>query len=394
MINKEIAALFCAGLIQGISLVAFPAASTILTDPDLFDFSSTDYGSLFIPQAFFSIVAAACNPALNNRFRSKSVFLLGLIANMLSMIFLALSALFVNQHSLAYLILITATTCLGLGFGLLVPTLNLMAALLKPKNVNSILLFLNALLGVGTALAPIFISLFVHAGFWWGLPCILAWLFLFLFIWSQTLALPGGNLNLLSKIPSFHIPTRFWIFGIFALLYGIIETLNGNWLSIYMKKNLGASLEIQSLALTAFWGMVTFGRVFYSLMEKYVSERFAFQISPFISAVAFLMIASLKPGSEYWAIAAFGLTGFGCSTLLPLIISFGDKQLGVIASYIPGMVISCYLLGYGIAAFGVGPLEEMEHLSLEKVYVIGAAIAFILGLMSLVIVKTKKEPSI
>lgn len=32
------------------------------------------------------------------------------------------------------------------------------------------MLVLNALLGLGTALAPVFVAVFVGLGFWWGLP--------------------------------------------------------------------------------------------------------------------------------------------------------------------------------------------------------------------------------
>jgi fucose permease len=387
--NKEIGAIYSAGLVQGVVLVAFPAASTIITSPHAYNFSSTAYGSLFIPQALLSIAASALNPALCRKIGSKKVFLLGLTANLISMLLLALSWIAMKDQALSYPMLLIATGSLGLGFGLLVPTLNGMAALLKPEKIDSLLLMLNALLGVGTALAPLFISLFVVIGFWWGLPTLLVCSLIALLLYSYPLALPGGKITISSK-SSLDIPERFWIFAAFALLYGIIETLNGNWVSIYMSKHLHADIKIQSMALTAFWGMVTFGRLFFSAIQKFFREQLAFQISPFISAAAFLIIAYLPQGAEYWAIAAFGLTGLGCSTLLPLIISFGSKQLKSIAASIPGMIISFYLLGYGIAAFGVGPLEEMAHLDLRMIYAIGALVAFILGLISLVIIQTKK----
>ena len=36
---------YAAGLVQGIVLVTFPAASTIFTDPDEYDLSSSQYGA-------------------------------------------------------------------------------------------------------------------------------------------------------------------------------------------------------------------------------------------------------------------------------------------------------------------------------------------------------------
>ena len=64
---------------------------------------------------------------------------------------------------------------------------------------------------------------------------------------------PGG-----AKPP---LPARFWVYAGFAVLYGICETLNGNWSQLDMTSELGASTTEAALALTAFWAMVTVGRV-------------------------------------------------------------------------------------------------------------------------------------
>ncbi len=46
------------GLVQGIALVTFPAASTIFTSPTSYDLSSSQYGALFIPQMGTAIAAS------------------------------------------------------------------------------------------------------------------------------------------------------------------------------------------------------------------------------------------------------------------------------------------------------------------------------------------------
>lgn len=392
MINKNFFSIYSAGLLQGIALVAFPAASTILTNASQYDLTRTAYGALFIPQAILSIFFSACNPHLIKCFGVKCIFLFGLIANICAMSMLAVSPLIMDKHAAVYLLLLFSTGFLGLGFGLTVPTLNGTAALLHPSNVNSTLLVLNALLGTGTALAPLLISFFARNGMWWGLPLSCAVLLSALLVFSLYLNLPLKESAIVSTSVVKKITASFWLFAAFAFLYGIIETLNGNWVSIYMSDHLQASLKMQSLALTAFWGMVTFGRVFYAALGKIIKEQLVFQISPFISSLAFIFIALLSPGSEYSAIAAFGLTGFGCSTLLPLVIGFGSDQLKTLAMAIPGMIISFYLLGYGTAAFGVGPLQDLAHISLQVVYGWGAFVALILGIVSFFIVqKTTKQ---
>ena len=55
------------------------------------------------------------------------------------------------------------------------------------------------------------------------------------------------------------IPRRYWVYAGFAVLYGICETVNGNWSQLDMTSELGASTTQAALALTAFWGMVTSG---------------------------------------------------------------------------------------------------------------------------------------
>ena len=87
---------------------------------------------------------------------------------------LVLSQIAIGHGSLAYLTLLLATTSLGLGFGLTVPALNTLAASFFPERVDSAVLILNALLGLGTALAPVFVALFTGLGFWWGLPLCVA----------------------------------------------------------------------------------------------------------------------------------------------------------------------------------------------------------------------------
>ena len=114
--------------------------------------------------------------------------------------------------------LLVATTSLGIGFGLTVPALNTFAAAFFPQKVDSAVLALNALLGLGTVLAPVFVAVFVGLGIWWGLPVLAVVLLLGL----PCSACPcrfkrrqarrhnerGGKTAL---------PARFWVFAAFAL---------------------------------------------------------------------------------------------------------------------------------------------------------------------------------
>jgi MFS family permease len=170
--RAEVRVVYAAGLAQGVALVTFPAASTVFTATDEYDLTSTQYGAMFLPQVVTAITGALLGSRLTRRIGAKRVYLTGLAAGLTAMVLLGVSALFEDNHSVAYPILLIATAFLGAGFGLTVPTLNTFTAQFHPDAVDRSVLVLNALLGLGTALAPVFVAIFVGLGFWWGLPVV------------------------------------------------------------------------------------------------------------------------------------------------------------------------------------------------------------------------------
>ena len=385
--RAENSVVYAAGAVQGIVLVTFPAASTIFTDPDEYDLSNTQYGVLFLPQVATAIVASLLGAALSRRLGTKKVYLAGLACGLISMLLLILSTFFESNTSAAFPVLLVATAFLGAGFGLTVPSLNTMTAAFHPVAVASSVLVLNALLGVGTALAPVIVAIFVGLGFWWGLPLTSAVLIFLLLLRSLPLPLRTEAPGAVGAVPSTPgIPGRFWVYAGFAVLYGVCETVNGNWSQLDMTSELGASTTQAAIALTAFWAMVTVGRVFFAAVDRWLPLRTTYHALPFLLAGAFVLISLLPDGSPAAGIAAFALAGLGCSALLPLTIGFGQDELSAFAAGLAGGVIACYQLGYGIAAFGVGPLLD-NGISLSTVYAVSAGIAVALGIASFAVTR-------
>jgi len=100
----------------------------------------------------------------------------------------------------------------------------------------------------------------------------------------------------------------------------------------------------------------------------------------------------LPRGSADAGIAIFALAGLGCSALLPLTISFGEEDLAVMSAAVAGGIIAFYQLGYGIAAFGTGPLVD-AGVSLSAVFGFTAIVAAALGVLSFVVAPARPRPA-
>jgi fucose permease len=383
--SAEVRVLDAAGVVQGITLVTFPAASAILTSPTGYDLSSSRYGAMFLPQVVLAIAAALLGPGLAHRITLKRVLLLGLLANVASMALLLVSAA-VQTGPAAYPLLLASTAFLGLGFGLTVPALNTFVATYRAEQADRAVLVLNALLGLGTALAPVFVAAFDGVGAWWGLPVLSTALLVVLLLTCLRLPLelpaPTGS----ERRTRGAVPARFWLFAAFAVLYGVCETMSGNWSTLYMTGSLGSSTTQASVALAGFWAMVTVGRVLFAAVQRWVPSRVTYHVLPFVVAVSFVVVASLGRGDAGAGIATFALAGLGCSALLPLTISLSQAQLRTMATAAAGATIACYQVGYGLAAFGVGPVVDAGH-SLAGIFRISAVVAVVMGVVSFAVAR-------
>ena len=252
---------------------------------------------------------------------TKRVYLLGLACTV-AMVLLLASTLVKSHQPVAYPSLLAATAFLGAGFGLAVPVLNTYTSVFHPGRVDRAVLVLNALLGLGTALAPVLVAIFVGLGFWWGLPIVST-----------------------------------------VLLVGLLLVS----LRLLLRAEVGTPAAQASLALAAFWTMVTVGRVLFAAIGKWLTRPHAIA-----------------------GIAVFALAGLGCSALLPLTISFGEEDLTAISAAMAGGVIALLPARYGIAAFGVGPLKD-AGISLSALFGFTAIVAAVMGLLSFFVVRRRPD---
>jgi MFS family permease len=371
---------YAAGLVQGVALVTFPAASSVFLDPSTYGLTSTQYGWMFLPQVVLAIIASLLGANLATRFGAKRLLRAGLAGNLVAMILLVFSRSLTSDQTVAYAVLLVATGFLGAGFGLAVPALNTFAAVFHEEQADRAVLTLNALSSVSGPRSPRSSSRLRRARVLVGTPGAGRDLSRRPRDRERAMALDGGVRHE-GERARVRVPSRFWLFAAFALLYGVAETMNGNWAEVDMTRNLGASPTTASIALTAFWGMVTVGRVLFAAMQDRFPTSRAYHLLPFVLAAAFVVVALLPEGAPRLGVVAFGIAGLGCSALLPLTISFAQEQLATIAASVAGGVIAFYQVGYGFAALGTGPLVD-AGVSLSAVFGATAVVALALGALS------------
>jgi fucose permease len=292
--------------------------------------------------------------------------------------------LLLDAPDLAFPVLLVATAALGFGFGATVMALNTYAEAFFPAAVDRAVLVLNALLGVGTALAPVLVAAVLALGAWWLLPIAVACVFVLIFALALTQPLTAESVAGPS-VGWMNLPRRFWLYAASVFVYGILETLNGNWTIVYLTSERGVSAGGAAFALAAFWVMVTLGRVAIALISRYVPARWVYAALPVLLLLTFQLAARVQGQSG--GIIALGLAGLACSAFLPLSISFGGREFPHLSAVMAGELIAFYQAGYGVAAFGIGPLHDPLGLAFATIFAAGSLVALPLVLIAYLIVR-------
>jgi MFS family permease len=381
---------YLTAIVQGLALVTFPAAGSIFTRPDGFGFDSTRYGAMFVPQVVMAVLASGLAPRLARRWGLARVLLAGIAGDFVAMALLGFSRLLLGVPDAAFGVLLIATGALGLGFGATVMALNTYAEALFPERADGAVLALNALLGLGTAAAPVLVAIVISMGAWWLLPVAVASILLLIFTvvliepprTGSTTTAPGRASG---QMVAGGLPHRFWLYAAAVFLYGILETLNGNWATLYLSAERGVSAQGASLALAAFWAMVTVGRVLTAAISARVPARLIYVALPVLLLITFQLTSHVR--GEAGGIFAFAMAGLACSAFLPLSISFGGNEFPSLSAVMAGELIAFYQLGYGVAAFATGPLRDLIGWPFSMIFAAASIVALPLAIIATLIIR-------
>jgi hypothetical protein len=112
---------------------------------------------------------------------------------------------------------------------------------------------------------------------------------------------------------------------------------------LYLTAELQLVARDASFALTAFWLMVTLGRVIFALLDRWLPTKAVYVTLPVVLAVVFQIVGRVDGAAS--GIAAFAAAGLACSALLPLSISLGGEEFPSRAP-MSGELIAFYQVGW------------------------------------------------
>lgn len=355
---------YAAALVQGMTLVSFPALSAVLKQT--LALSDGAYGTIFLPQVACAIAGAIAGGGLARRLGLRALLVAALAANALSQGLLAATAMLTPATGFAALL--AGTACLGLGFGLSGAPVNSYPGLLFPQRSQPALVAAHTLIGLGLATAPLLAAPLIAAGQWPRLPLLLALACAAIAAAGHFTRLPRpADAASAATAPPARPPVgapQFWLFATITVLYAFAEGTFANWAVIYLRDGKGLPEMIAGLALSAFWGAIVIGRLVIALLVVRVPARSIWLSLPVLMIVAFWLLP--HAGSAATGIGFFALAGIACSAFLPLTISLAAERFPDAVAWVSSMLIAALMAGVGIGSWLIGALQAI--LPLEGLY--------------------------
>jgi len=384
--RKAIVAVYFGGFVAGIALLIFPAAGSLLTDPEIVGLSSSQFGMLFTPEILASIIASSLAAGFAAKVGIKRVMIAGLGFNLLAMILMAATVLVIGKGNLPFVVLMMATAAVGAGFGFTISALNVGAFELFPGKEDSAVTGLHVMTGLGAASSSLVLSFFNNAGLWWAAPGVvsiaLAATFLFSFtVTLGTAAREDEQAAEAVKTGTQRLPRRMWLYAVLIFFYGICEATFNNWTTIFLEQDAGLAASDAALGFSVLWISLTGGRVLFSIIAIRFSVQILHVIMPVVIGLGFFLLPTAEgPFASYLALAIGGL---GLSFYLPYSVSLASAENPRFASVISGILMAAFMVGIGFSANVIGFARDTLGLSavfqLSTVYAVAMTlIAFYL----------------
>lgn len=368
--------IFLIAFLTGVNFVVFPALGTAFTDPSVFAFSSSQFGSLFLPQVVCIIISCLSAPFLVNRFGPKIILASGILLMIISTGVLWSLQFFMHDKSLLFPVLMVLVAFTGSGFGLSITTLNPLAASLFKDNPSSAILILQFLVGLGTSASPLMMSVAGDVHRWMYVPGIIVLAVGFSLIAFLFISLPKEQFfELPAKL---RIPVKLWLFFGVIVLYGFIEGTFGSFGTIILKGR-GLSNSEASLGLSLFWGGIAVNRLLFGIFARKHDLSLIYLLSPLGVGTAIVLLLIFSGAG--WILSLMFVIGFFMGSIFPGTIGWGTVEFPTLTVMVSGFLMAANQVGTGIVTNVLGHFTSRTSFILEALVVLAALICICLFLL-------------
>jgi len=313
--------------------------------------SDAQAGRLFTVVFLASTLGVLCSGVLIPRLGYRVVLALGLLCMAAGMFVLPLGSLVSG---------VAAIACYGAGFGIAIPTANLMVAQANPDRKASALNLLNFSWSVGAVACPILVSYFLHIGqISTFLAAVSASLVLVGILIAMTPMAPAASAppstpSTQSLLQLLRTPAALALATLFFVYVGT-ENGVGGWLATYAKRMLDTTSANWVTTPSYFYAMLLVGRLFVPALLKRVAEL---QVARGGIAIAWIGVALLMTSRSIPAVRVSAcLIGLGLAAIYPITIALLSNTFGSDAHRLGSVMFALAGVGAACVPWMVGSLS-------------------------------------
>ena len=311
--------------------------------------SDADAGGMFTSQFLGSMLGVGLSSLLLPRRGFRFVLTLGLFWMSLGVAGLALSRW---PSALA------AVFFYGVGFGITIPTGNLLISKMYPEGDASALNLLNMSWGIGAILGPITIAALVQLhrveAFYWIVAVILI-------ACGAGVAASTFNIDSASRTKTAASPRKHWdwklgiIFSALFFLYVGSENAFSGWVASYARR-VSDGGSFWALTPAFFWSTLVCGRGLAPLALRKYSDRKVANAGLVLACVG---TAGLLASHSLWSSMVSALiAGLGFASVYPIVISLMSRRYGDRAQRVAGVMFALAGMGGAVMPLVVGIVAD------------------------------------
>ena len=155
--------------------------------------------------------------------------------------------------------------------------------------------------------------------------------------------------------------TALWLFLGVGALYGLTESVYGNWAVVYLTEERGLGVAEAGIALAAFWAALTAGRFVVAGVLLGLPPARVLPVLTALMAGACLVVPAAA--SARGGVLVFALGGLGCSAVFPLTVGLAGRRFPAHRTWVSSALFAALVAGLGVGSLSTGLLREWLNLA-------------------------------